>query len=127
MGPEAFYGLAGTVVETIAAHSEADPKGILPQVLGAFGNAVGTSPHFLVDGDQYRAKLFVITTGGTSKGRKGTSLGRIRQLMALADPDWAANIQSGLSSGEGVIYHVRDAVEKIGKDGAVETVDAGIS
>ena len=127
MEPEAFYGLAGKVVATIAPHSEADPNGILLQFLVAFGNAVGTSPHFLVEGDQHRAKLFVITSGATSKGRKGTSLGRIRQLMALADPDWAANIQSGLSSGEGVIYHVRDAVEKIGKDGAVETVDAGIS
>jgi Protein of unknown function (DUF3987) len=48
--------------------------------------------------------------------------------MALADPGWATgNINSGLSSGEGVIYAVRDAVEKVGKDGAIETVDPGVS
>ena len=48
--------------------------------------------------------------------------------MALADPEWeTANIQSGLSSGEGVIYAVRDAVEKVGKDGTVETVDEGVA
>jgi hypothetical protein len=128
MEPEAFYGLAGKVVETIAPHSEADPNGILLQFLVAFGNAAGGCPHFLVEGDQHRAKLFVITSGATSKGRKGTSLGRIRQLMALADPEWAtANIQSGLSSGEGVTHAVRDAVEKVDKDGAIETVDAGVS
>jgi 5S rRNA maturation endonuclease (ribonuclease M5) len=128
MEPEAFYGLAGKVVETIAPHSEADPNGILLQFVVAFGNALGASPHCLVEGDQHRAKLFVITSGATSKGRKGTSLGRIRQLMALADPGWATgNINSGLSSGEGVIYAVRDAVEKVGKDGAIETVDPGVS
>jgi hypothetical protein len=127
MDAAAFYGLAGKVVETIAPHSEADPNGLLLQFLVAFGNALGTSPHFLVEGDQHRGKLFAITSGATSKGRKGTSLGRIRQLMALADPDWAAaNIQSGLASGEGVIYHVRDAVEKLGKDGTIETVDHGV-
>jgi 5S rRNA maturation endonuclease (ribonuclease M5) len=126
--PEAFHGLAGKVVETIAPHSEADPNGILLQFLAAFGNAIGACPYYLVEGDQHRAKLFVITSGATSKGRKGTAVGRVRQVMALADSEWAtANIQSGLSSGEGVIYAVRDAVERVGKDGSIETVDAGVS
>jgi hypothetical protein len=128
MEPEAFHGLAGKVVETIAPHSEADPNGILLQFLAAFGNAIGAFPYYLVEGDQHRAKLFIITSGATSKGRKGTALGRVRQVMALADPEWeTANIQSGLSSGEGVIYAVRDAVEKVGKDGTVETVDEGVA
>jgi 5S rRNA maturation endonuclease (ribonuclease M5) len=126
--PEAFHGLAGKVVETVAPHSEADPNGILLQFLAAFGNAIGACPYYLVEGDQHRAKLFVITSGATSKGRKGTAVGRVRQVMALADSEWAtANIQSGLSSGEGVIYAVRDAVERVGKDGSIETVDAGVS
>jgi hypothetical protein len=115
MEREAFHGLAGKVVETIAPHSEADPNGLLLQFLAAFGNAIGACAHYLVEGDQHRAKLFLVTSGATSKGRKGTAMGRVRQLMALADSEWAtANIQSGLSSGEGVIYAVRDAVEKVG-------------
>jgi hypothetical protein len=115
MEREAFHGLAGKVVETIAPHSEADPNGLLLQFLAAFGNAIGACAHYLVEGDQHRAKLFLVTSGATSKGRKGTATGRVRQLMALADSEWAtANIQSGLSSGEGVIYAVRDAVEKVG-------------
>ena len=47
--------------------------------------------------------------------------------MAVADPDWERdNIQSGLSSGEGVIFHVRDAVSTIDRDGVVEEVDRGV-
>jgi hypothetical protein len=126
MHEAAFYGLAGEVVKTIEPHSEADPNGVLIQFLAAFGSAVGVSPHYLVEGDKHRAKLFVVTSGATSKGRKGTALGRIRQLMAVADPDWERdNIQSGLSSGEGVIFHVRDAVST-DKDGVVEEVDRGV-
>ena len=124
----AYYGLAGEVVRSIEPHSEADPVAILLQFLTAFGNAVGSSPYYQVEGDKHRAKLFIVTSGATSKGRKGTALGRIRQLMEIADPDWEQdNIQSGLSSGEGVISHVRDPISKLGKDGAIEQVDAGVT
>jgi hypothetical protein len=124
----AYHGLAGEVVRTIEPHSEADPVAILLQFLTAFGNAVDISPHYQIEGDKHRAKLFVVLSGTTSKGRKGTALGRIRQLMATADQSWELdNIQSGLSTGEGLIFHVRDPVSKIGKDGAVELVDSGVT
>jgi hypothetical protein len=124
----AYYGLAGDIVRSIEPHSEADPVAILLQFLAAFGNAVGLSPYYQVEGDKHRAKLFVVTSGATSKGRKGTALGRIRQLMAIADPDWERdNIQTGLSSGEGVIFHVRDPISTLGKDGTTEQVDAGVT
>ena len=124
----AYYGLAGKVVHTIEPHSEADPVAILLQFLAAFGNAVGISPYYQVEGNKHRPKLFVVTSGATSKGRKGTALGRIRQLMEIADPDWERdNIQTGLSSGEGVIFHVRDRISKLGKDGLIEQVDAGVT
>jgi hypothetical protein len=102
--------------------------GASPAVFGGFGNAVGISPYYQVEGDKHRAKLFVVTSGATSKGRKGTALGRIRQLMEIADPDWERdNIQSGLSSGEGVIFHVRDPISKLGKGGMIEQIDAGVA
>jgi hypothetical protein len=127
MHEAAHYSLAGEVVSTFEPHSEADPNGLLIQFLAAFGNAVGILPHYQIEGDKHRAKLFVVISGATSKGRKGTALGRIRQLMAVADADWERdNIQSGLSSGEGVIFHVRDAVSKIDKDGVDEEVDHGV-
>jgi len=128
MHEAAYYGLAGEIVRTIGPHSEADPVAILLQFLAAFGNAVGNLPHYQVEGDKHRAKLFVVMSGATSKGRKGTALGRIRQLMEVADPNWERdNIQSGLSSGEGVTFHVRDPISKLGKDGTIEQVDAGVT
>jgi hypothetical protein len=103
MHEAAYYGLAGEVVRSIEPHSEADPVAILLQFLAAFGNAVGISPYYQVEGDKHRAKLFIVISGATSKGRKGTALGRIRQLMEIADPEWERDsIQTGLSSGEGV-------------------------
>jgi hypothetical protein len=128
MHEAAYYGLAGEVVRSIEPHSEADPVAILLQFLAAFGNAVGILPYYQVEGDKHRAKLFIVTSGATSKGRKGTALGRIRQLMGIADPEWERDsIQSGLSSGEGVISHVRDPISKLGKDGMIEQVDAGVA
>jgi hypothetical protein len=50
--------------------------------------------------------------GETSAGRKGTSWSDARQLVAGADPTWGKDcILGGLSSGEGLIYHVRDPIE----------------
>src|SRR5437879_5549061 len=46
---EAFYGLAGDIVRTIEPHSEADPLGILVQLLVMFGNVVGRGPYFQVE------------------------------------------------------------------------------
>jgi primase-polymerase (primpol)-like protein len=46
--PEAYHGLAGDIVHTIAPHTEADPVSILVQTLVAFGNAAGRAAHFWV-------------------------------------------------------------------------------
>ena len=51
--------------------------------------------------------------GETSKGRKGTSWGHIRRLLHAVDPEWVdERIVSGLSSGEGLIWAVRDPIYK---------------
>jgi hypothetical protein len=49
----------------------------------------------------------------TSIGRKGTALDVALWLLKQVDATWAKNcIRSGLVSGEGLIYHVRDEVKK---------------
>jgi hypothetical protein len=60
---------------------------------------VNISPYYQIEGDRHRSKLFVVMSGAICKG---TALGRIRQLMAIADEAWERdNLQSGLSTGEG--------------------------
>lgn len=110
---QAFYGLAGKFVRTLEPHSEADPLALLVQVLTAFGNLIGRGPHWRVEADRHSLNLFVVLLGATSKGRKGTSEGRVRAALRLCDQEWAASrILSGLSSGEGLIWAVRDPITK---------------
>ena len=101
------------MVRAIEPCSEADPVALLIQLLCGFGNAIGRGPHCEVEGDDHTTNLFVLLPGRTAKGRKGTSWGRIARLLELVDPDWSRErVVSGLSSGEGLIWQVRDAIEK---------------
>ena len=121
LAPEAFHGLLGEVVRLLDPYTEADQAAILLQCLAGFGNLIGASAHFRVEGDYHAAKLNVVLVGVSSKGRKGTSWGRVHRLLAFADEDWSNNrIATGLSSGEGLIWAVRDPIfrrEAIKKEG----------
>ena len=105
----ALHGLAGDVVRKILPHTESDPVALLLQFLAFFGSCVGRAAYYLVEGDKHFANMFFVMVGRTSKARKGTSQGRIRQLFKKLVDSFCQNcIQSGLSSGEGLIHAVRD-------------------
>ena len=107
---EALYGLAGEFVTTIDPYTEADPVATLVNVLTGFGNCINATAHATVQHDKHPARLFVVQVGDTSKGRKGTSSSTPRHVFSLCDSDWSKyRVKSGLSSGEGLIYNVRDA------------------
>ncbi len=111
MDDSAYHGLPGDVVRAIGPHTEADPAAILIQFLAAFGNAIGRGPYYQVEGDYHRANLFAVLVGETAKGRKGTSWGRVRQVFDRVERPWTERcVHSGLSSGEGVIWAVRDPI-----------------
>jgi hypothetical protein len=125
----AYYGLAGDAVRTIDPHTEADPVAILIQLLAYFGNIVGRNQHYRVEGDYHRSNIYAVLVGDTSKGRKGTSAGRVRSIARHADQRWVdERIKNGLSSGEGLINEVRDE-RKIFNPTKQETeiVDAGVA
>lgn len=108
---EAYHGLAGEIVLAIEPHTEADPVGLLGQFLVAFGNCVGRNAFFQVEADKHFGNLYCCLVGATAKARKGTSWGHIRRLFEIADPDWLSNcIASGLSSGEGLVWAIRDPI-----------------
>lgn len=137
MRAEAFVGLPGAFVEMVEDHTEADRHGLLLQLLAAAGNAIGRGPGVMADGAFHPTNVWPVLIGESSKARKGTSWSRVRGAMELADPEWAANcIEGGLSSGEGLVHHVRDEVRgrrkaKKGElgddDGMIDDVlDAGV-
>jgi len=133
----AFYGLVGDVVRVLEPHTEADPAALLLQFLALFGNAIGRRAHFLVEATEHFTNIFVVLVGTSSKGRKGSSFSQVERLFQTVFPDWyGARIhRGGLSSGEGVIWAVRNPVEKaerVSKRGEkpqyeVTIVDPGIS
>ncbi len=121
--PEAFQGLAGDIVRTISPHTESDPAALLIQLLTAFGSVVGQTTYFMAESDHHYMNLFCTVVGKTSKGRKGTSWKHIKRLFDRVEPGWGDNhVGSGLSSGEGLIFAVRDPVEKDDK-----IIDDGIT
>jgi hypothetical protein len=118
MAPAAYHGLAGRIVETIEPHSEADPVAVLMHVLVGLGNVIGRGPHALVEHTEHTCGEFVALVGDTAKGRKGQAWSTPRHLLRQVDEAWAkTRIKHGLSSGEGVIYNVRDARWGIDKKG----------
>ena len=106
----AYHGLAGEIVRAIEPDTESDPAAIMLQVLVAFGGLVGKGPHFPIEGDEHHSNLFALIVGQSSKARKGTSWGRVREIFSKAI-DWPP-VVDGLSSGEGLKYAVRDRVTK---------------
>jgi hypothetical protein len=108
----AYQGLAGEIVQALEPHSEADPVALLIQTLIAFGNVIGRTAHFVAEADRHFLNLFAVLVGASSKGRKGTSWGQIIRLFEFIAPDWMLRVQSGLSTGEGLIWAVHDPIEK---------------
>ncbi len=109
----ALYGLPREFLEIVGPHTEADPAALLVQFLVAFGSCAGRNTWFSVEADKHYLNLFALLVGVTSKGRKGTSWGHIKSLFARTGDVWATGcVRSGLSSGEGLIWEVRDPIEK---------------
>jgi hypothetical protein len=110
---KALHGLARDLVRTIGPHTESDPVAILIQTFIEFGNVIGRQPHCVVEADVHALNEDAVLVGPTSKARKGTSAGHVRRLFKRVEPLWAEQrMQEGLSSGEGLIWAVRDPIIK---------------
>ena len=113
MAEEAYHGLAGDIVKVILPNTEADPAALLVNVLVHFGNAADRGPHAVAEAARHGTNLYVVLAGETAKSRKGSSEGHIRDLFNRAIPEWTSTrIFGGMSSGEGLIWAVRDPIEK---------------
>ncbi len=125
---KALHGLAGEIVWTVLPHTEADKVALLASVLAACGNAMGRGAHMRVGADRHHLNLNVGLVGETSKGRKGMSWNLVRGLVHAADPFWAEDrVMGGLSSGEGLIYAVRDRRVSEDTDGNPKILDPGVA
>jgi hypothetical protein len=123
---KALYGPAGEVVMAMLPHTEADKVALLSSLLAACGNAMGRGAHMRIGEDRHHLNLNVGLVGETSKGRKGMSWNLVKNLVYSADPFWAEDrIMGGLSSGEGLIFAVRDRRVDEDAEGKPMVIDAG--
>jgi hypothetical protein len=77
-----------------------------------FGNAVGRTAFLPVGADRHYTNENLVVVGETAGGRKGTAAGVARAAFTLAEEAWLnERTTSGLSSGEGLIWFVRDPIE----------------
>lgn len=127
LADEALYGLPGDIVRAIEPQTEAHPVALLANTLVAFGNASGIGAYVQVGPDMHNLNLDVVLVGETAKGRKGTSWGYVRNFYKAVDPSWIEErVMNGLSSGEGLIYAVRDYTMKKNKKGEEVLEDEGV-
>lgn len=110
LGEDAYYGVAGRFVRLVEPDTEADPSFMLVQFLAYAGNILGRRAFVWAGGDRHYSNLFVCGVGPTSAGRKGSAAGQSQLFFKDIDDDWVRSIQSGLSSGEGLIWCVRDPI-----------------
>lgn len=106
--PVAYHGLAGAIVARIAPHTEADPAAILTQLLVCTGALIGRDAYFQVEATRHHPNEFLVLVGDSAKARKGSSFDHVARLLGHADPAFTSRLTTGLSSGEGLIWAVRD-------------------
>ena len=134
LDPRALYGLAGDVVRTLDPHTEAHPAGVLVSFLTAAGAMLGAKLNMRMGGAPHALRLFAVIVGDTSSGRKGTTWHAVKEVLRRGFDGFQDNLTTGLSSGEGLIYAVRDEVierkqvKEKGKPAGYEdvVVDAGV-
>ncbi len=131
MAPPGFPPLVKAIVDTACATSEAHPVAVAANVLAMFSVMVGRGPVQFVGDAALHARPFLLIVGKSGKARKGTAEHTPLRIFRAADEILRTRlktadrmrIMSGLSTGEGLIFSMRDAREgDEGKDG-----DPGVS
>lgn len=116
MTEEAYYGIAGEFVRMVDPHTEADPNWQLVLFLLYAGNKLGRSRYFMVGGDKHYMKIFAVGVGTTSGGRKGSATGPVEMFFPGGNEPGLGHLLTGLSSGEGLIWKIRDPIFKRVRD-----------
>jgi len=107
------HGLLGEWTALHEPHTEAPPAAVYAASLATCGALLGRGPSWHFGSTDHHARLFPLLIGPSGSGRKGTAIALgARVLLRHVDPSFAdGRCVSGLSSGEGLIVEVRDAVD----------------
>lgn len=130
----AYYGLTGQFVELATRNSEADKVAVLMSFLCAMAAINGSDKFLMVGESKFPARLYSVLVGNTARARKGTSLQPVRRILKKIEDEIKKNLphyeflpiaDGGLSSGEGLIYAIRDESIEIDDDTGLP-IDPGV-
>ena len=124
MGHKAFHGLVGKMVRTLEPHTEADPAGVLMALLVGLGIELGPEVGWKVGPSFHPLRLFIVLMGQSAVGRKGTATEAANWLLKQVFHDAPERSATGLASGEGLLWAVRDRVTTF-KDGVEVILSEG--
>lgn len=112
LNQKAYYGLAGEVVNAVMPYTEAAPEAVLGTFLTFYGNTIGRNAYVPIGATRHYGNEFLVIVGKTARARKGTSKDAVMDLFNKVDVEWTKNrVKSGLASGEGIIFNVRDGAK----------------
>ncbi|MBP2321549.1 hypothetical protein JOF56_001934 [Kibdelosporangium banguiense] len=101
--PAVFDCYLGRLAVQLDPHTEADPIGVMVSLLAAAGVHLGPGPHLQLGYERHPLLVWPLVIGETGRGKKGTAYNAAKALLSQADTEFvASNVQSGLSSGEGL-------------------------
>ena len=110
---QGMYGIAGEFVSMAAPHTEADPNIILLAFLTFAGNLLGREYYVMTGADRHCGNLFLCPVGATGHGRKGSAISVVETFFRHGQScPKGGHILHGISTGEGVIWEIHDAIAK---------------
>jgi hypothetical protein len=108
-----MLGLAGDFVRLVEKDTEADSNILLLTFLVYAGNLIGRTAYSTAGGDQHCCNLFLTIVGTTSHGRKGSALSVVESFFLRGSfAPGLAHILYGISTGEGLIWEIRDPIKR---------------
>jgi hypothetical protein len=118
-----FHGIVGEVARLATANSEADPIGVVMTFLVMAGAYFGRTKYQPIGDAEHHTRIYAALVGQSAYARKGTSLQgpqafwkacekELREKSTLPFPlAFPLKFGNMLSSGEGLLYPIRDPEE----------------
>jgi hypothetical protein len=124
MESKATHGIVGSIARLATANSEADPVAVIATTLTWAAAEFGRCQFIFIGDDKHHSRHFCGIVGQSSRARKGTSKAPVKRIFEEADkirrsastlpfPSGSRlKVSNGpLSSGEGLVYAIRDKSE----------------
>jgi hypothetical protein len=123
LSEKALWGIGGEITKRLCENAESDPAGVIHQLYVFAGNIMGRKCYVEAESNKIFPNMYLLVVGDSSLGRKGTSYNLVKSVIEPELNDYLTqNVKSGLFSGQGLTFHLRDEI----KDAKGSIIDEGV-